>query len=133
MSIEYLNTPGVPEPQGFTHISIASGFERMIHVAGQVGQDENGDMVPGGLAAQAERALLNLGSALQAAGASESDLVKITVYVAGWEPSMFEELVSGLGAAQAQRPGPQVPVTLVGVHSLFQPDMLVEIEGVAIG
>jgi enamine deaminase RidA (YjgF/YER057c/UK114 family) len=131
MSVEYLNTPGVPEPQGFTHVSIASG-ERIVHVAGQVGQDENGDMVPGGLAAQAERALLNLGAALEAAGVGESDLVKVTVYVAGWEPSKFEELVSGLGAAQAQRPGPEVPVTLIGVQSLFRPDMLVEIEGVAI-
>jgi enamine deaminase RidA (YjgF/YER057c/UK114 family) len=131
MSIEYLNTPGVPEPQGFTHVSVASG-DRVIHIAGQVGQDENGDVVEGGLAAQAERALLNLGRALEAAGASENDLVKITIYVVGWEPSMFEELVSGLGAAQAQRPGPEVPVTLIGVHSLFQPGMLIEIEGVAI-
>ena len=131
MSIEYLNTPGVPEPQGFTHVSVASG-DRVIHIAGQVGQDENGDLVEGGLAAQAERALLNLGRALDAAGASENDLVKITIYVVGWEPSMFEELVSGLGAAQAQRPGPEVPVTLIGVHSLFQPGMLIEIEGVAI-
>jgi enamine deaminase RidA (YjgF/YER057c/UK114 family) len=131
MTIEYLNTPGVPEPQGFTHVSIAGG-DRMIHIAGQVGQDENGDIVEGGLAAQAERALLNLGRALDAAGASESDLVKITIYVVGWEPSMFEQLVAGLGAAQAQRPSPEVPVTLIGVHSLFRPDMLVEIEGVAV-
>jgi enamine deaminase RidA (YjgF/YER057c/UK114 family) len=131
MSVEYLNTPGVPEPQGFTHVSVASG-DRAIHIAGQVGQDENGEVVEGGLAAQAERALLNLGRALEAAGASENDLVKLTIYVVGWEPSMFEELVSGLGAAQAQRPGPEVPVTLIGVHSLFQPDMLIEIEGVAI-
>jgi enamine deaminase RidA (YjgF/YER057c/UK114 family) len=131
MTIEYLNTPGLPEPQGFTHISIARG-DRIIHVAGQVGQDENGDIVEGGLAAQAERALLNLGRALEAADASESDLVKVTIYVVGWDPSKFEELVSGLGAAQAQRPGPQVPVTLVGVQSLFGPDMLIEVEGVAI-
>jgi enamine deaminase RidA (YjgF/YER057c/UK114 family) len=131
MSIEYLNTPGVPQPQGFTHISIARG-DRLIHIAGQVGQDENGDIVEGGLAAQAERALLNLSNALEAAGANESNLVKVTVYVVGWEPSMFEQLAAGLGAAQAARPGPEVPVTLIGVHSLFQPDMLVEIEGVAV-
>jgi enamine deaminase RidA (YjgF/YER057c/UK114 family) len=131
MAIEYLNTPGVPEPQGFTHISVARG-ERIIHVAGQVGQDENGDIVPDGLAAQTERALLNLGRALEAAGAGESELVKVTIYVVGWEPSMFEDLVAGLGAAQAARPGPEVPVTLIGVQSLFRPDMLVEIEGVAI-
>jgi enamine deaminase RidA (YjgF/YER057c/UK114 family) len=131
MTIEYRNTPGVPEPQGFTHVSIASG-DRIIHIAGQVGQDENGDIVPGGLAAQTERAMHNLGRALEAAGAGESDLVKVMVYVVGWEPSMFEALVAGIGAAQAQRPGPEVPVTLIGVHSLFRPDMLVEIEGVAI-
>jgi enamine deaminase RidA (YjgF/YER057c/UK114 family) len=90
MTIEYRNTPGVPEPQGFTHISIARG-ERIVHIAGQVGQNENGDIVPGGLAAQTERAALNLGRALEAAGASETDLVKVTVYVVGWEPPMLVE------------------------------------------
>ena len=35
-------------------------------------------------------------------------------------------------AARAQREFPQGPVTLLGVQALFEPEQLVEIEGVAV-
>ena len=126
-----MNVPGRPEPVGFSHVSIASG-DRIIHIAGQVGTDADGTVVPGGLAAQAEQALLNVGAALEAAGASEADLVKLTVYVVRWEPSMFEEFGTGMLAARNARPSAAVPVTLIGVHSLFEPEHLVEIEATAV-
>ena len=131
MAVELRNVPGEPAPQGFSHVSIAGGG-RLIHMAGRVGTDEQGQVVEGGLAAQTERALLNVGRSLEAAGASEQDLVKLTVYVVGWDPSMFEALGTGLLAARAARPSPEVPVTVIGVQALFAPDMLVEIEGVAV-
>jgi enamine deaminase RidA (YjgF/YER057c/UK114 family) len=130
MPVELRNLSGRPEPQGFSHFSIASG-DRLIHMAGQVGTDDQGE-VAAGLAAQAEQALLNVGRVLEEAGASEADLVKLTVYVVDWDPSMFAELGPGLLAAREKRPSPDVPLTLIGVQSLFQPDMLVEIEGVAL-
>lgn len=131
MTVELRNVDGRPEPPHYSQISIATG-DRLIHIAGQVGTDEHGRVVSGGLAAQAERALLNVGLALDAAGASEGDLVKLTVYVAGWDQSKFAELGAGLLAAREARPFPSVPVTLLGVQSLFEPDMLVEIDGVAV-
>ncbi len=131
MPVELRNIPGVPEPTGYTHLSIATG-QRLIHISGQVGTDEQGNVVEGGLRAQAERALLNVGRALDAAGATEADLAKLTVYVAGWAPSMYADLGAGLMAAREARPGPAVPVTLIGVQSLFTPELLVEIEGMAI-
>jgi enamine deaminase RidA (YjgF/YER057c/UK114 family) len=130
MTVELRNVPGDPEPQGFTHLSIARG-SRMIHIAGRTGTDANGELAEG-LAAQAEQAVLNLGRALEAADATEADLVKVTIYVVDWEPSMFEQLGAGLLAAGSKRPSPPVPVTLIGVQSLFEPGMLVEIEGVAV-
>ena len=131
MTVELRNLSGRPEPQGFTHVSIASG-DRLVHMAGQVGTDESGQVVDGGLAAQAERALLNVGLALEEAGATEEDLVKLTVYVVGWDQSKLEDLGRGLLAARGARPGPLVPMTLIGVQSLFEPEMLIEIEGVAV-
>lgn len=131
MAVELRNVPGRPETQGSSQLSIASG-ERLIHMAGQVGTDEHGEVVAGGLSAQTERALLNVGRVLDEAGASESDLVKLTIYVVDWEPSMFDELGAGILAARAARPSPDVPITLLGVESLFTPEMRVEIEGVAV-
>lgn len=130
MPVELRNISGLPTPEGYSHISIASG-QRLIHMAGQVGRDENGAIV-GGLAAQTERALLNIGLALDEAGAGESDLVKLTIYIVDWEPVLFNELGAGILAAQESRPLPDVPMTLIGVKSLFQPEMLIEIEGMAV-
>jgi enamine deaminase RidA (YjgF/YER057c/UK114 family) len=103
-----------------------------VHISGQVGQDESGEIVAGGLAAQTERALLNVALALEAAGASLDDLAKLTSYVVDWDPSMFDELARGISAAGAQQPSPDMALTLVGVTSLFTPEMLIEIEAVAV-
>ena len=131
-SVELMNIPGRPQPEFFSHLSISTG-QRLIQICGQVGTDEEGRVVTGGLAAQAERALLNVGLALDAAGAAAEDLAKLTVYVVDWEPAKFEQLGAGLLAARAAR-GWQSnpPVTLLGVQSLFEPTMLVEIEAVAV-
>ena len=50
-----LNAPGRPEPEGFTHVAVASG-SKTVYLAGQVSSDENGDIVgDGDLAAQTSR------------------------------------------------------------------------------
>ena len=119
---------GRPQSPYYKQLAIASG-ERTVYMAGQVGSDENGELVEGGLAAQAERALLNVGLLLDAA---EAELVKLTVYVVDYAPEKFQALGAGLMAARAQREFPQVPVTLLGVQALFEPEQLVETEGVAV-
>ena len=53
-----------------------------VFCSGQIGvAPATGDLADG-LAAQAERALLNLGAVLSAAGASHADIVKTTVFLA---------------------------------------------------
>ena len=102
MTALLLDVEGRPESPFYRQVSVARG-ERLIHLAGQVGSDETGQLVPGGLAAQAERAMLNVGLALEAAGATEDDLVKLTVHVVDWEPAKLEELGAGLMAAASGR------------------------------
>ena len=132
MPVELRNITGRPAPQGFSHVSIATGAQRLIHMAGQVGTDESGNVVGGGLGAQVTQAMANVGLVLDEAGATVADVVKLTVYVRHWNPTMFEEFGAGMFAARETRPWPDVPVTLIGVESLFTPEMMVEIEGVAV-
>lgn len=120
-----------PPPEGFAHVTSASG-NRIVHISGQIGADESGAIVEGGLAAQTERALLNVALAIEAAGATIADIARLTFYVVDWNPSMLEELGRGGAAARAQRDFPDVAVTLLGVASLFTPDMLIEAEAVAV-
>ena len=97
-------------------------------MAGQVGSDADGKLVEGGLAAQAERALLNVGLLLDAARA---ELVKLTIYVVDYRAGEVPRARRGAdgGARPARVPR---PVTLLGVQALFEPEQLVEIEGVAV-
>lgn len=132
MTVTLHNIAGYPPPtQGSSHATAARG-NCIVHISGQVGQDESGKLVSGGLPEQAERALLNVALAIEAAGATVEDLAKVTFYVVDWNPSMFEELARGGGAARAQRPFPDVAITLIGVASLFTPEMLIEIDAIAV-
>jgi enamine deaminase RidA (YjgF/YER057c/UK114 family) len=128
MSIELLNVPGRQTTPFYHHVSVATS-ERIVHIAGQVGSDDNLQLVEGGLAAQAEQALRNVVSALEAAGATPADLVKMTMYVTDWTPDQLEELGRGLAAVEGV---PRVPASLIGVSVLFEPGYRIEIEAVAV-
>jgi len=130
MSIELRNSDRLPAPQGFSHASIAS-LGRVVHLSGQIGTDANGNH-PDGLAAQTDQAMRNIIDALIGVGGSTEDLAKLTIYVVGWTAAMQGELFSGLGAAAQVNPIAQVPITLVGVQSLFLDESLIEIEAVAV-
>ena len=77
--------------------------------------------------------MLNMVDALTgASNATVEDLAKITMYVVGWRESMAAALFEGIGQAAATNPVPLVPITLIGVQSLFLDDSLIEIEAVAV-
>lgn len=128
MSVELLNVPGRQTTPFYHHVSVATG-ERIIHIAGQVGSDDDLQLVEGGLAAQAEQALRNVVAAVEAAGATAADLVKLTMYVTDWTPDQLEELGAGLAAVEGV---PRVPASLIGVSILFEPGYRIEIEAVAV-
>ena len=130
MAIELRNIPDAPAPRGYSHASIAPSG-RIVHLAGQIGTDAEGNLVEG-LAEQTALALGNLVDALAAADAGPDDLAKITVYVVGWTEAMQGDLFAGMAAAAREHPLPLVPITLVGVHSLFLDAALIEIEATAV-
>ena len=54
----------------------------LVYTAGQVGFDGQGELVAGGIEAQARRALENLTACLRAAGAEPGDVLKVNAYLA---------------------------------------------------
>lgn len=50
--------------------------------AGQVGFDESGELVPGGIGPQTRQALDNLTACLKAAGCERRDVLKVNAYLA---------------------------------------------------
>ena len=56
MPVELLNPDGLPKPEVYRQMAVASG-SRLVFLAGQVARDAGGQPVgPGDLAAQAEQA-----------------------------------------------------------------------------
>ena len=133
MSIELMNPDGLPKPDVYRQVAVATG-SRLVFVAGQVARDADGAPVGAGdLAAQVEQAMRNLHTAVTAAGGTFADIAKLTVYVVDWSPEKMAALGEGVGRAAAELPiDPVRPITLIGVAALGEPDMLVEIEAVAV-
>ena len=74
-------TTGAPSAIGPYSQGIAT--EHLVFCSGQIGLDPaTGNLVEGGVEAQAERALKNLTAVLDAAGCTFDDVVKTTIFLA---------------------------------------------------
>lgn len=81
MSRQPVATSAAPGAFGPYSQAIVSG--PFVFCSGQLGMDPaTGELVEGGVEAQAERALRNLTAVLDAAGASWADVVKTTIFLA---------------------------------------------------
>jgi enamine deaminase RidA (YjgF/YER057c/UK114 family) len=86
---------------------------------------------PGDLVAQFSQALANLQAVVAAAGGQMTDIVKLTLFVT--DAAAYRALLSPLGAAYRAVFGRYYPaMTLVEVRGLFDPQALIEIEGLAV-
>ena len=133
MSIELSNPPGIPAPEVYRQMAVATG-SRTVYLAGQVARTADGTPVgPGDLAAQVEQAYLNVATALASVGGTFADVAKLTVHVVEWSPEKLADLGWGVDRA-AERLGLDLvkPVTLIGVTALGEPDLLVEVDAVAV-
>lgn len=133
MAVELLNPNGLPKPELYRQVAVASG-SRTVYLAGQVARTAEGDPVGAGdLAAQVEQAYLNVATALAAVGGSFDDVAKLTLYFVDWSADKLPALGAGVGAA-AEKIGLDLikPVTLLSVSALGEPDLLVEVDAVAV-
>ncbi|MFC6011094.1 RidA family protein [Nocardia lasii] len=133
MTVELVNPAGLPAPEVYRQLSIATGT-RLVFLAGQVARDADGNPVGAGdFAAQVEQAYLNIGTALAGIGGSFDDVAKLTIYVVDWGPEKYPLLGEGVARAAAKLGvDPVKPITLIGVAALGEPDLLVEVEATAV-
>ena len=128
MSLELINPEQLHAPTVYSHLAVASG--RIVFVAGQVGYDSEGNLVgEGDVGAQAAQAYRNVATAVEAAGGSIGDIAKLTTFVVGHRP----ELIGPIMAAREQVFGDHKPAsTFLGVETLIRPELLIEVEAVAV-
>lgn len=129
MDVQRINPSELARPSGFSH-AVSVTAARMVFLAGQVGMARDGTVVSGGVVAQFEQALANVLTALAAAGGQPGDLVSLTIYIVDLPD--YQAHGKQIGAVWRRLAGTDYPaVAGVGVTRLWDPDALVELQGVA--
>jgi len=123
------STIATPEANPVANYKMGTRLEggRLLYISGQVAWDASGNIVgKGDVRAQARQTFQNLRGVVQAAGGDLKDLMKMTTYI-----TKIEDF-PGVAEVRAQVFQGELPAsTLIVVKSLFHPDFLIEVEGVA--
>ncbi|MGN7917604.1 MULTISPECIES: RidA family protein [Lysobacter] len=117
-----------PAPNGYSHVAEVAGAVRWVFVAGQGGETADGALADD-FQAQVRQAMHNLVIALRSAGASPSDVVKLTVLIVDHSEARLHTFGAELAAAFGSEHRPTC--TLIPVPRLALDGMLFEIEALA--
>ncbi len=124
----------------YTH-AVKTSAKQLVFVAGQVPVDENGNVVGVNagdklrnhqtidLAAQARQTMLNVKAALEAAGASMKDIVRLDTYVVA--SAMNEWRTVGREVKHEVLGDAHPPGATVFVSGLMIPEALLEVSAIA--
>jgi enamine deaminase RidA (YjgF/YER057c/UK114 family) len=131
MPFELLNPKGLERPVGYAHVAKVTGGN-IVYVAGQAPFDENGQVVgKGDFVAQFAQVIQNLKTAVAAAGGRPDQYAVLTIYITDLQAYLYNK--TALGGVYREVFGKYFPaVTLVQVGSLYNPDCMIEISGIAV-
>ena len=130
MITDRINPRGLLVIPEIANVSIATGT-RIVHISGQTAVDTAGKVVGSTHLDQSREVWRHLKTALEAAGATIDDVAKITIYVVDYSWDAVEALTTAATDVFGGPP-PLTANTLVGVSALWLPELLVEIEAVAV-
>ena len=126
MTIQRITSPEVTEPAAGTWSNCLKAGDT-VYVAGLTARDKNLKPAGGGEYEQARLIFQRIGHLVAAAGGAMRDVVKINIYV-----TRIQHREEVWRARREFFEGAFPVATLVEVSSLAQPEILVEIEAVAV-
>jgi enamine deaminase RidA (YjgF/YER057c/UK114 family) len=129
-NVRFSNPKTLAKPPGYSYVVEATGPNRLIFIAGQLGLDMENKLVgePGDFRAQAAKAIDNLKLALADAGATLNDVVKINNYLVDMSHIAIFREVRDQNFNMSEPPAS----TTVAISQLARPGALFEIEAIAV-
>jgi enamine deaminase RidA (YjgF/YER057c/UK114 family) len=127
--VQLIRSPGLADVVEYAYAANVAGCARLVFAAGACPLDHDGNTIGiGSYADQARQAMDNLRVALHDAGATLSDVVKSTIYVASTDRA---DLLTAWRVVRSEFGEHDAPSTLVGVTVLGYDGQLVEVEAIA--
>jgi len=130
MIVDRIDPPALLKIPEIVNVSIATGT-RIIHISGQTAVDTDGKVVGTTHLEQSRHAFRNLRTALESAGATLADVAKFNIYMVDYSWDALEALMTAAKEVFGD-PYPLTANTLVGVASLWLPELLVEVDAIAV-
>ncbi len=129
MSKSVLESSKVSRPAGIMSQGVKATGGHLIFASGQVSRNVNGETVGvGDIKAQTRHVLENLKAVLEEGGATLDDVVKVTVFVTN-----VAEQFAQIHEVRGEYWKDDYPAsTLVEISALADPDLLIEIEALAV-
>jgi enamine deaminase RidA (YjgF/YER057c/UK114 family) len=125
---KFVNPETLSKPTGYTHVVEARGG-RTVYVSGQIALDKNSNIVGiNDFEAQARQAFQNVQHALEAVGMTFNHVVKLGLYVTDVSQVSTLRRVRDEFVNTLQPPAS----TLVQVAALVRPELLFEVEAIAV-
>ncbi|MDY0007814.1 MAG: RidA family protein, partial [Spongiibacteraceae bacterium] len=127
-----IDPEGLLKLPGF-HQVMTSTASKTIYIAGQVAYDRDMTLVGvGDYRAQTIQALQNVAIAVRAAGAEPEDIVSSTLHIRGLNTEgAAQAIMEGMAVALDGKPFPAHAFSMIGVETLADPRILIEISAVA--
>lgn len=126
-SAEIIDPESLAPPRGYSNGVLAPAGARLLCVAGQIGWDGEGRIVPGGFAAQFAQALRNVVAVVEAAGGRSEQVLRLRIHVVDREEYLAAR--KEVGVAYREIMGRHYPaMALFVVAGLLDEGARVEIE-----
>jgi len=131
MSLTFINPESLGAPRGYANGVLAEAGGRLLFIAGQIGWDEQQQIVGDDLVEQFDRSLANVIAVVTEAGGTPEHVARLIIYVT--DKAEYRARMKDIGERYRARMGKHFPaMVLVEVKSLLEDRAKIEIEGIAV-
>lgn len=131
MGFTFINPDSLGAPSGYANGVLAETGGRLLFVAGQVGWNQEHQIVSTDLVEQFDRALANVLAVVTAAGGRADQIARLVIYVT--DKDDYKRRMKDIGKSYRAHMGKHFPaMVLVEVKGLLEDDAKIEIEGLAV-
>ena len=131
MPVTLINPESLGAPSGYSNGLLADANGKFLFIAGQIAWNEEQRIASGDFVEQFDRALGNVMTVVNAAGAKAEHIVRLVIYVT--DKREYRERTREIGERYRRHLGKHFPaMVLVEVKGLLDDAAKVEIEGMAL-